>query len=49
MLNKFGDIIQPCLTPFITLNHSVSVPAALLLALMFSIKVKPIIAYYIAC
>jgi len=35
MLNKFGDIIQPCLTPFITLNHFDRVPAILHLVLCF--------------
>ena len=48
MLNKYGERIQPCRTPFLTRNHSDSVPATLTLASCFlyslaskSIKRRP--------
>jgi len=35
MLNKYGERMQPCQTPFLTGNHSDSVPATLTLASCF--------------
>jgi len=35
MLNKYGERTQPCRTPFLTGNHSDSVPATLTLASCF--------------